>query len=287
MPGPAAHPPERHEAPFPRRTLPSPDLCPGGGTGHGQGRAFPRRRRGPPRARLPFERHTRRRQNHHCPHLRQGAQLRARPRSGALQPVRAVPQNHPGRACGCGRNRRRVQQQRGRCTRPAREHRLRPHGRPLQDLYCGRSPHALAQRLQRSAQNSGRAAGKRGLHLCHHRGPQISHHHCEPLPALRLPPSQRRRPGRSPFGRAAQRECAFRGRRGALHCPPGGGQRARRHVAAGPDPGPGRGEPHRGYGPAGAGPGRTGIFCRTFCGPARAGLRRRGGALRPPAAARG
>ncbi len=32
--------------------------------------------------------------------------LRARPRSGALQPVRAVPQNHPGRACGCGRNRR-------------------------------------------------------------------------------------------------------------------------------------------------------------------------------------
>ena len=60
----------------------------------------------------------------------------------------------------------------------------------LQGLYPRRSAHALRRRLQRAAQDAGRAAGARQVHFRHHRNPQSADHRAVALPALRSAPGR-------------------------------------------------------------------------------------------------
>ena len=69
--------------------------------------------------------------------------------------------------------------------------RYAPVSRALQGLYPRRSAHALRRGLQRAAQDAGRAAGARQVHLRHHRNPQSADHRAVALPAFRSAPGRR------------------------------------------------------------------------------------------------
>ena len=70
--------------------------------------------------------------------------------------------------------------------------RYRPVERALQGLHHRRSAHALDQRLQRAAEDAGRAAGACEVHLRDHRDPQGAGHRAVALPALRPAPRRYR-----------------------------------------------------------------------------------------------
>ena len=77
--------------------------------------------------------------------------------------------------------------------RDARAHRrgaLRAGRGPLQGLHHRRSAHALGAGLQRAAEDAGRAAAARQVHLRHHRDPQGAGDHPVALPALRPAPGR-------------------------------------------------------------------------------------------------
>ena len=63
--------------------------------------------------------------------------------------------------------------------------RYAPVQRPLQGLHPRRSAYALDAGIQCAAQDAGRAAAARQIHLRHDRNPQGSDHHPVALPALR------------------------------------------------------------------------------------------------------
>ena len=186
--------------------------------------------------------------------------MRARPHRRALQPVRAVPPHHDGQPRGRGGNRRRVQPRHRRRPPPARGHRLRADGRPLQGLHHRRSAHAHARILQRPAQDAGRAAATRNVHPRHHRGPQISDHDRQPLPAFHFQGHPRSRTGGPSDARAQQGRHPVRGKRRPPPCAPCRRKRARQHVPARPDAGPRRRPPDRSLHPQRARPCRTGAL---------------------------
>ena len=89
-----------------------------------------------------------------------------------LQPVRRLPGDHPGSAMDVleidGASNRGIDE-----IRDLRENvKLRPAQGQYQDLHHRRSPHAHQGGLQRPAEDPGRAAAARDLHLRHHRAPQ-------------------------------------------------------------------------------------------------------------------
>ena len=142
-------------------------------------------------------RRARRRQDHHRPHPRPRAQLRIARRLGHRAhhqdagDGRALPGHHrepPHRRAGNGR---RLPQQRRRRAPDQRRRPLRAGVGALQGLHPRRSAHALGRGLQRAAEDAGRAAAARQVHLRHHRNPQGAGDGAVALPALRPAPGRR------------------------------------------------------------------------------------------------
>ena len=167
----------------------------------------------PHRSRLHADRRARGRQDHHGAHPLPRAQLRARGRRQAdLRHARVRPplrRDHgrpPSRRAGDGR---RLQHRRRQHPRDHRERALQAADGPLQGVPDRRGAHALQGRLQRAAEDAGRAARAREVHLRHHRGAQGAGDGAVALPALR--PAARRRAG---AGRALPQDRRQGGRRG-------------------------------------------------------------------------
>ena len=87
-------------------------------------------------------------------------------------------------------------QRRGRAP-DQRRHPLRAGVGALQGLYPRRSAHALGRGVQRAAEDAGRAAAARQVHLRHHRNPQSAGDGAVALPALRSAPGRRRAAGQA------------------------------------------------------------------------------------------
>ena len=159
----------------------------------------------PPAPRLPAHRHARRGQNHHRPHPRQKPQLRTPQRRRTLRPMPILPRHRYRPLRRPARNRRRLQHRHRQHPRSTRKRPIRPDRRQIQSLHHRRSTHALQKRVQRHAQNPGRAARARQIHPRHHRPAQSPRYRTQPLPAIR--PAQHDRPtsGRPPRTRPRQR----------------------------------------------------------------------------------
>ena len=82
----------------------------------------------------------------------------------------------------------------------------------LQGLHPRRSAHAVARGVQRAAQDAGRAAAARQVHLRHHRNPQGAGDGAVALPALRPAPRRCRAAGQA--SRRHRRQGEDRGRAG-------------------------------------------------------------------------
>ena len=125
---------------------------------------------------------------------------------------RALPGHHrepPHRRLGNGR--RLAQFRRGRAP-DQRRHPLRAGVGALQGLHPRRSAHALGRGVQRAAQDAGRAAAARQVHLRHHRNPQSAGDGAVALSALRSAPRRRRAVGQA--SRRHRRQGEDRGRAG-------------------------------------------------------------------------
>ncbi len=199
---------ERHRLPRSGPQIPSADLRrpdrPGGDGAHPDQRL----RLGPHRSGLHADRRARRRQDHHRPPHRPGAQL-SRPAerrdAGLRPPLRGDPRIPPH---GRDRDGRRLQHRRRQHARDHRQRALCAGPGALQGLHHRRSPHAVEERLQRAAEDAGRAAAACEVHLRHHRDQQGSGHYPVALPALR-PEAARR----GPAGNALRGNIAREGRR--------------------------------------------------------------------------
>ncbi len=170
----------------------------------------------PARARVPVHRAARRRQDHHRPPGRQGAQLREGSDRRALRRLPALPRDRRGARGRRDRDRRRLEQRRRQRPRHRRGGEVPARPRPLQGLRHRRGPHAVAGRLQRAPEDAGGAAAAREVRAGHHRRPQGPRDHPLPLPAVRLPPAHAppdRRPARQGRGRGG--DAALPGRAGA------------------------------------------------------------------------
>ena len=195
-----------------RPQIPPGNLCRSGRSGcHG---AHPEKRvRGRPDCTsLHHDRHPRHRQNHHSADHRQGHELhrpgRKRwPHHRTLRPVRTLRGHHGRPPCRRDGDGRRLPHRR---QRYPRDHRQRPLPRrlgPLQDLYHRRGPHALDQRFQRAAQDTGGTARACEIHLRHHRDSQGAGDGPVALPAVRPAPDRTRRHDRPA---AQDRKCRGR-----------------------------------------------------------------------------
>ena len=153
-------------------------------------------------------RRARRRQDHDRAHSRARAQL---PIAGRIDPGadrcdagawRELPGDHGEPAYRRPGNGRRLAQRRRRCAPDQRCGALRAGECALQGLHPRRSAHAVAGRVQRTAEDAGRAAAAREIHFRDHRDPQSADHGAVALPALRPAP---RRGGIA--GRASRQDC--------------------------------------------------------------------------------
>ena len=144
-------------------------------------------------------RRARRRQDHDRAHPRARAQLRTAGRLGDRADHRhagarrALPGDHGEPAYRRARDGRRLAQRRRRRPPDQRRGALRAGVGALQGLHPRRSAHALDGGLQRAAEDAGRAAAAREVHLRHHRDPQGAGHGPVALPALRPAPRRCRR----------------------------------------------------------------------------------------------
>ena len=148
--------------------------------------AAKRARQRPPAPRLFAHGHAGRGQNHHRPHPGQKPELRKRATRRTVRPMPILPRHRRRAVCGFAGNRRRIQHRYRQHPRSAGKRPIRAHRRQIQSLYHRRSAHALQIRVQRHAQNAGRAARTRQIHPGHHRPAQSPHHRVEPLPAIRI-----------------------------------------------------------------------------------------------------
>ena len=158
---------------------------------------------GPHSAGLDPHRRARRRQDHDRAHPGTRAQLRIAGRFGHRADGEhagdgpALPGHHrepsPRRA---GNGRRLAQFRRGRAP-DQRRHPLRADERALQGLHPRRSAYAVWRGVQRVAQDAGRAAAARQVHLRHHRNPQSAGDGAVALPALRSAPGRCRAAGQA------------------------------------------------------------------------------------------
>ena len=139
---------------------------------------------------------------------------------------RALPGDHGEPASRRDRDGRGLPQRRRRRAPDQRRHPLCTGAGALQGLHPRRSAHAVRRGLQRAAEDAGRAAAARQIHLRHHRNPQSAGDGAVALPAFRPAPgrcrhagqaSRRHRQGRKHRGRAggARADRARRGRLGA------------------------------------------------------------------------
>ena len=96
--------------------------------------------------------------------------------------LRGDPRRPPSRRDGDGR---RQPHRRGRRARDHRGDALPPDPGPHQGVRHRRSPHAVAQRVQRAAEDAGGAAAAREVRVRHHRTAQGAGHRAVALPALR------------------------------------------------------------------------------------------------------
>ena len=141
-------------------------------------------------------RRARRRQDHDGAHFGARAQLRIarrldhRPDHQDAGARRALPGDHGFAPSRRHRDGRGLPQRRRRRARDQRRGALRAGLGALQGLYPRRSAHAIRRRLQRAAQDAGRAAGPRQVHFRHHRNPQSPDHRAVALPALRPAPGR-------------------------------------------------------------------------------------------------
>ncbi len=125
---------------------------------------------------------------------------------------RALPGDHRRPPHRRARDGRRLAQQRRRHARDHRRRALRAGVGALQGLHHRRSAHAVDGGVQRAAEDAGRAAAARQVHLRHHRDPQGAGDGPVALPALRPAPRRRRRAGQASRRHRRQRERRDRGR---------------------------------------------------------------------------
>ena len=120
--------------------------------------------RGAAVARLPLHRHAR----HGQDDLRQNTcargQLRASGKRQPLQPLPELPWHRERQVFGRGGAGRGVEQRRGQRARAARRGDLFPRAGEKARVYRRRSPHAFDARVQRAAQDLGRAARASDVH---------------------------------------------------------------------------------------------------------------------------
>ena len=115
------------------------------------------------------------------------------------------------------RARRRQQPRHRRDPRPARTRRLQARHRPLQGLHDRRGAPAHQGRLQRAAEDAGRAARLPEVRAGHHRPREDAAHGAEPLPAVQPAADGAGGGARTPAARAAGRRRGQR-RRGRCAC---------------------------------------------------------------------
>ncbi|CAB3842794.1 hypothetical protein LMG26846_01574 [Achromobacter insuavis] len=154
------------------------------GTGSRGARADACARHPAPASRLAVHRHARRRQDHAVAHPGQIAQLRNRHH---LQALRRLSRLHRDRCRPVRRLPRtgRGLEPRRRGNDPAAgAGRLRAGRGPLQGLHDRRSAHAHGARVQRDAQDAGRAAAARQIHPRHDRSAEDPGHGAVALPAI-------------------------------------------------------------------------------------------------------
>ena len=155
------------------------------GPGARGARADERARPAAAASRLSVDRHARRRQDHARAHHRQGAQLRDRHHGRRRAAVA-----RPAREIDAGRFVDLIELDAASNTqvdnmRELLENALyAPTGGALQGLHHRRSAHAVAHRLQRDAEDAGRAAGARQVHPRDHRSAEDPGDRAVALPAV-------------------------------------------------------------------------------------------------------
>jgi hypothetical protein len=176
-----------------------------------------RARAEPPAPRLPVHRHARHRQDHGVAHPGQVAELHRARRAGrhhgpSLRRVHRLHRDRRRPLHRLHRARRGQQPQHRRDPRPDRARRLQAQRRPLQGLHDRRGAPAHQGRLQRAAEDAGRAAGVPEVRAGHDRPREDAAHGAEPLPAVQPATDGARGRARPPGPGAAGRGPAVRRR---------------------------------------------------------------------------
>ena len=175
-------------------------------------------------------RHARNGQNLDGEGVRARGQLRTPGERRSLRHVRHLPGAGGGKQPRYSGNRRGQQQRRGRDPRFARKGEIPAADGALSRVYHRRGAHALAGRVQRAAQDAGRAARLRRVHFGDDGAAEAPGDDPFPLPAVRFRADSRAPDHRAAARRAGGRPYSGRGRGAFPHRPRGGGRHARRMV---------------------------------------------------------